>query len=373
MKFILLVTLTCLTVHLHARPKIVTFSGEELAYPAPLKCFFSNTRMVAHGENLLINYTCFSEPELHSEVWQLDSTGSHQKVFSSGFGNLLGDPASDGRNIYAMENSEVSTERFWRLENGKALAESLPAEWKQSLIQSIAPLGPEKLLLRFTRDRASQEGQWEKSMWEELPQRGVNFFFTPGWSPEQIVQKVRLGDPNDLSESRPDEIQVRLAPLFAPVTVLRDRDGDVNSPYLSFLNFSVANDKYWVVSANRAEGMVAIVGVGTTFQEIPLYAHFKTVDPWPLALDSTGRIILRATSHRGQLGLWLLSKTDAKPSLLLKSGDIVEAPGLGKAQVISPFYNAPLIIESRVYIGVGLGAPTNGRSIGQGVLEIVIP
>jgi hypothetical protein len=188
------------------------------------------------------------------------------------------------------------------------------------------------------------------------------------------VQKVRLGDPTGQSESSRDEIQVRLAPLYVPVTVLRDRAGDATSPYHGFLNFSVANEKYWVVNALRAEGRVAVVGVGTAYTEIPLYPHFKTVDSWPMAISADGRLVLRGTSRTGQLGLWLLRKGDAKPRLLLKTGDIVEAPGLGKAQVIPPlFYNAPLIIGSRVYIGVGLGAPADGRAIGQGILELQLP
>ena len=334
--------------------KIVVFAGDTLGYPADPLCYFSNSKMIAHPEGFLVKYACFGRSELYGELWLVRGEKS-VLIAQSSPGNVLGDPVVLDDKIYVTEFNELRTEKFFQYD-GELREFPLPANGID--VRGFAPVDG-KLLFRYIDEEGmSGEGTWADGQWSLLPKRGISYFFTAGWSSEVVVQKVRLGD---LSESSPDHIEIRRAPDFTPIVVAQDQDQDPSSPFKGFFNYAVASGKRWVMTASTDKGVVALKGMLDSYEVVELYKFFRSVDSWPATISDDGAVIIRAQHLDGRYGLWKVT-TDAK--LLLQTGDVID--GLGAGSVL--FYNAPLMSNGKVLIGIGL--EKDGGSVGQGIVSL---
>lgn len=355
---------------LQAAHQLLVFSGEHVAFPGKALCYFSNNRMIPDGERFLVNYTCFDEVDIYSEIWRIDGTQGVRLIRSQP-GNLLQDPVSIDGNVFSIEYNEFNSLKLWAHNGQDASSHMWPTPWGRIRMRDVYGATADDLRFRYQDESgAFHEGRWQYGEWSLLADRGVAFFFAAGVSADTMVQKVRLGESQQTAESQPDRIEVRLAPGYVPVTVLSDRDADPSSKYLSFSNLANAQvGGLWVVEARTTDGKVAIVGRGSEFVEIPLKNHFSVVDAWHFSLTIKGELVLRGTDVHGQKGLWIYRGN--RFELLLSQGDEVLIPNGEIALVGNPlFYNSPLVVGDKLYIGVGLSEETGSVFIGQGVLQL---
>ncbi|MBY0515932.1 MAG: hypothetical protein K2P81_03415 [Bacteriovoracaceae bacterium] len=344
--------------------ELIVRASDVDGFPAQSNCFFSNNKMASHLEGLIVQYTCFGEEEIFSELWWVKNK-TYKKLFKTQAGNLLTSAVSDGESVFSVEFNEGGSVVLHQHDLITHTQHKINPNFPT--IHDLAALSKNHLWLRYTdQNGVIQEASFENGHWNTFNNRGVSYFFGASSNQKIMLQKVRLGERGDLNESQPDEIQIRLAPDFIPQTVLRDRDSDPNSLYLSFRNFSVVQDEYWSVMAKTENGEVLLIGKGLQLSTLNLSKHFREIDFWPWALTLEGTPILRAKNHQGVHALWIIENDS--PRILLTLEDTVENAQVGDTL----FYNAPLVMNERAYIGVGLKEFGGTTPLGQGILGLSI-
>ena len=321
--------------------------------------------MSTHQGVLLVKYTCLDGKDVSSELWLMEQTP--KRLLQGQSGHLLSDPASSGNEVFIVEYHEGRSTTLWQLGN-KKIAHKIPSEIQ--FVHDVVSVGVEHLKMRTTSfEGLMLQWRWQKGKWSREAERGVSYYFTPGHSAELILQKQRLGLEREWDESQPDIIALSQAPNFNPIVVAQDRDSDPNSKFLGFSNFSIVNGTRWLAIARTERGDVALIGDGDKYHTRSLAEHFRSLDFWQPALTRDGRVIVRATTHAGDYGLWIL---EDQPRALLRMGDtLMTDQGLARVGKML-FYNAPLVIGEKVYIGVGLEDFSWGTTLGQGIVALSI-
>lgn len=362
MKILIALVFTFFTQTVYAEKRVLLARASDVdGFPARANCFFSNNKMVPHAGYLLVHYSCFSEGNVHAEIWSVSKTQS-RLVFKSRSGNLFSAPLSLGASVFVLEFNEGGTVGFFEF-NQLLITHPLPKGFDQ--LHDLAQIGG-KVWARGSQNGVMQALTFDGVKWTVESTRGVSYFFSAASSPEIFLQKVRLGDAGELNESRPDLMLLGID--GAMHVVLADRDADPQSKYLGFWNFSVVLGSKWLAIARTEKGDVAIVGDKLSKSEIELFRHFKTIDVWPAALTPDGTIIVRGESWAGVKGLW---KSEADGFKLILTHEDTLMTDLGLAVVGEKlFYNAPVADTKRVYIGVGLREFGGRTPLGQGVVGI---
>lgn len=365
MKFMLYLSLLALSLPLWAKRELILRASDVDGFPARPLCFISNNKMSTHQGVLLVKYTCLDGEDVSSELWLMDKTP--KRLLQSESGNLLSDPTSSGEDIFIVEFNEGGSAHLWQL-GLQVVAHKIPFEIQ--FIHDLVSIGVEQLKMRTTSiDGLVLQWSWHKGVWKKAADRGVSYYFSPGHSSELILQKQRLGLEGEWDESQPDIISLAQAPDFIPQVIAQDRDSDPSSKFLGFSNFSIVNGNRWLAIARTEEGDVALIGHGDKYYTRSLAEHFRSLDFWQPALTSDGRVVVRGSTHAGEYGLWILEE---KPRVLLKMGDtLMTDQGLARVGNIL-FYNAPLVIGEKVYIGVGLEDFSWGSPLGQGIVALSI-
>lgn len=362
-KLILLFSLL-FTTHTFAKNELLTFASDINGFPAPGLCYFSNNKLVPHKTGFLTNYTCFNGPDIHGEIWFVSPTGNNKLLFTAEEGRLLTDPITDGGKIYSLEYTEVDTKFLHSHDLVTAKKEAIP--WANTHVNSISLFG-DSLWLRYRDENGNfGEGTWKSGVWTKSPSRGVSYFFNSAATPKMLVHKIRMGAHGEIDENRPDVIQVRLAPSFNTVDVLKDQDADPSSPFLWFANYIVANGDQWLVISKTSTQTLAIVGKRTSYKTIPLDGTFKNIDQYPGALTDKGNLVLRATHRDGRYGVWIYR--NGKFDLILSEGNEITYQDQTIFTAKPLFYTAPVAQGESVLVGVGLSDGT--KLIGQGVIRI---
>ncbi len=348
--------------------ELKVFASDSGGWPAGALCFFSNNKMTAFEDSLLVHYTCLGGSDIFDEMWLINAR-EQRLVVRAEVGNLLSTAILIDEEIYMTEFTETQTVKIWRDQKGSLSSLSIPKELKNSHLHDLANLG-HKLWFRYTNleSRDHGEGVMVDGVLKILPHRGVGYFYGASSNSEMFIQKVRKVTATNLVESYPEEIEIRRAPEFAPVTVLRDQSADPASPFLSLRNHTILKNHFWAATAQTKEGVVLILGEDLTYQEFNLSKNFKEIDYWPGTLSNEGDFIFRGTHRDGRIGLWILK--DGKLQLLLTTHDEISV-GQQKTWVSKHtlFYCAPEYGDGGVYIGVGLDRE-DGNQIGQGVIKI---
>ena len=365
MKFMLYLSLMALSLPLWAKRELILRASDVNGFPARPLCFISNNKLNTHQGVLLVKYTCLDGDDVSSELWLMEQTP--KRLLQGQSGNLLTDPVSSGDLIFIVEFNEGRSTTLWQL-GSEVIAHKIPPEIQS--IHHLMSVGDSHLKMHITTIEGDAfQWQWLRGKWQKLVETGVSYYFTPGQSPELILQKKRLGNEGDWDESQPDVISLAQAPDFTPKVIAQDRDSDPSSKFLGFSNFCTVNGSRWLAIARTELGDVALIGQGDQFHTRSLAEHFRSLDFWQPALTRDGRVIVRATTHGGDYGLWIL---EDKPRALLRMGDTLMTD-LGLARVGKTlFYNAPLVIGEKVYIGVGLEEFSWGTSLGQGIVALSI-
>lgn len=365
MKFMLYLALFALSLPLWAKRELILRASDVDGFPARPLFFISNNKLNAHHGALLVNYTCLDGDDVSSELWLMEQTP--KRLLQGQSGNLLTDPVSSGELIFIVEFNEGRSTTLWQL-GDEVIAHKIPAEIQS--IHHIMSVGDSHLRMHITTIEGDLlQWQWFRGKWQKLTETGASYYFTPGQSQELILQKIRLGNQGDWDESQPDIIALSQAPNFNPIVVAQDRDSDPNSDFLGFSNFCIVNGKRWLAIARTERGDVALIGDGESYRTRSLSEHFRSLDFWQPALTRDGRVIVRATTHAGEYGLWILEDS---PRALLRMGDTLMTD-LGLARVGKTlFYNAPLVMGEKVFVGVGLEEFSWGTSLGQGIIALSI-
>jgi hypothetical protein len=348
--------------------ELKVFASDQGGWPAGALCFFSNNKMTAFEDSLLVHYTCLGGSDIYDEMWLINAR-EQRLVVRAEMGNLLSTAILIDDVIYMTEFTESETVKIWRDQKGSLTSISIPPELKNSHLHDLASLGHE-LWFRYTNlsTRDHGEGVFENGQLKILPHRDVGYFYGATSNAEMFIQKVRKAAPPHLVEKFPEEIEIRRAPDFLPVTVIKDQASDPASPYMTLRNHTVLNHHFWAATAQTKDGIVIILGDSLYHRDINLSKNFKDIDYWPGTLSEDGHFIFRGTHRDGRIGLWILK--DDVPELILTSHDEVHV-GQQKTWVSSHtlFYCAPEYGEGGVYIGVGLDRE-DGQQIGQGVVKI---
>lgn len=359
-----------LSLLLNAEAKRVLWArvSDRDGHKIPANCFFSGHQPVLHQAGLLLRVNCYGESDLYTQLLWIQKSAPTQEILRSKWGSLLSEPVSDGTSIFISEYNEAGTRQLYRIAAGQVQNFSLPKGVQQ--LQGLS-ISQNILLARFQNQQGhSKQAFFKDGQWQELFERDVSFYFQPQASSKLVVQKIRRGA-GDLSENQPDEIQLSTDGGATFQTVIKDRDSDVNSEYLSFWNFSVVNGEWWLVIARTLEGDVAIVGRGEQISHRhKLSGLFEKLDFWPGAIDLQGRVYLRA-QRLGVHGLW---RVGSSPELILRSGDTFQGDqDLQRVRQDTPFYNAPMIDQNRLFIGVGVEDFNSSTFLGQALIEVLIP
>lgn len=350
---------------LWAKRELILRTSDVDGFPARALCFISNNKMSSHQGTLLVKYTCLDGDDISSELWLMNKTP--QRLLRGSSGHLLSDPVSSGDHVFIVEYNEGRSITLWQL-GPQVVAHKIPTEIQ--FVHDLVGLGVEHLKMRTTSSSGvSSQWQWFKGVWNRESAGGVSYYFTPGHSQDLILQKQRLGPEGQWHESQPDVLSLAQAPDFLPKIIAQDQDSDPSSKFLGFSNFCIVNGKRWLAIARTEEGEVALIGEGDHFHTRSLSEHFRALDFWQPALTADGRVIVRATTHSGEYGLWIL---EDNPRALLRIGDtLMTDQGLARVGK-TLFYNAPWVIGGKVYIGVGLEEFSWGTSLGQGVVALSI-
>lgn len=350
--------------------ELLVFASDQEGFPAGALCFFSNNYLTVHQDGVLVLYTCLGGREIYSEVWLAGSVQGNRLIARSEEGNMLKRPILHQDRIIIVEYSEMGTDKLHLDQNGRTQIVNVPSEYRRTHIHDIVSLG-EEIWFRYTDHLLGihGEGVIEGEKFTRLGHRGVSYFFAPAASSQMMVQKVRRGEPGQLGEEQPDEIEIRLAPDYKPLVVFKDQDADPQSPVKSISNTMTVNDLYWAVMGSRDQKQVLILGKGSEVSIHPMGDHFKTIDAWPGALDSEGAYYFRGTHRDGTVGLWKWHQ--GKLSMRLGKNEVIQVGSIElRTSSRALFYNSPVIDhQGRILIGVGLSDPETGRDIGQGVLR----
>lgn len=363
---ILIILLSCLwCIESFAEKRIFwSRASDRDGFPTSAACYFSGQSPVNFQNDLLLIYNCYGEENTKSQLWKLSLKGEHQLILESQNGNLFSGLRALKDEFYLSEFNGGGTKTLWRFQQGlKKIA--LPST--VNMVQDLAVLGPQKLWLRYTDHFGVQaHAIVNQEQWDLLETNDVSYFFSAASNEKLMVQKVRLGESGEIAESRPDEIRIGLAPDYKMKAILKDKDADPTSEFLSFRNFSVVQDEYWTVIAKTQKGDVAVVGKNLDFKILPLYEEFESIDFWPPAITPQGGLVIRGKSN-GVNGLWLIN---SKTHLILRSGDTVMTDkGLARLTE-SLFYNHPVARGSSILIGVGVEHFDTDTFLGQALIEV---
>jgi hypothetical protein len=331
-------------------------------------CFFSGHQPQLFQAGLLLRVNCYGESDLYSQLLYIQKKSSTQELLRSRPGSLLSEPVTDGQNIFVSEYNEAGTTALNLLTLRSQQTIVLPQNLR--FLQGLS-LSQGKLLARFQdQNGESQQSLWTQGTWSASSQRDVSFYFQPQASSQVVLQKVRRGS-GELDESRPDEIVISLDGGESFEVVLQDRDADPSSAYLSFWNFSVVNQERWVVIARTQQGEVAVTGLGRKVtQVIMLSKDFESLDFWPPAIDLQGQVYVRA-KRQGVHGLW---RVGSAVELILCSGDAFQGDqDTQRVRSETPFYNAPMIDQNRLFMAVGVEDFNSSTFLGQALIEVLLP
>lgn len=362
MKFLFLF-LALFHFNAHSRVgELISLASDQGGYPTDAMCFFSNNEMAIYKDGVLLKYTCLGKPELYSELWYVGPMKQNVLLVRSELGNLLYDAVVSGDKIFITEFSEFETVALWEHDLTKLTKHSLPQSWKRYMIQDLASMG-ERLWMRF-RDDSGMYGEaiFNNDQWDILPERGVSFNFSTSQTPDMVIQKIRMGMPGETEEERPDYIQIKRSPEFQPEMIVGDVDADPKSPFKSFRNHVNSQGHQWFVIARTNEGEVAVRGKDLSYEIIPLYKYFKTIDYWPGALLNDGSLVLRGILLDGTKGLFTINEGAPKP-IILHSDSLEIEEGTFEISSQSMFYNAPVSDGIDVYIGLGI------QDVAQGIFK----
>ena len=337
-------------------------------FKIPANCFFSGHQPQLFQTGLLLRVNCYGESDLYSQLLFIQKNFPTQTLHRSRPGNLLTEPVRDQQNIFVSEYNEAGTSALYHLTLSTIQTIPMPKNLRQ--LQGLS-VSQGKLLVRFQdHDGLSQQSLRIHSSWTPSSQREVSFYFQPQASESVVLQKIRRGQ-GELDESRPDEIVISSDGGESFEVILQDRDADPTSAYLSFWNFSVVNQERWVVIASTQQGEVAVTGIGNKIvKTIPLSSEFESLDFWPSAIDQQGLVYLRG-KRQGVHGLW---RVGSSVNLLLRSGDTFQGDqDTQRIRSETPFYNAPMIDQNRLFIAVGVEDFNSSTFLGQALIEVLMP
>ncbi len=361
MKTLILFVLVVLSTLSHARdPKLVAVATDSGGFPAKALCFFSNNYMVPHPDGLLVQYTCLGGPDLNSEIWLLSE--KPQNIGVSEMGNLFTEPFVRGKSIYFFEYNEFKTLALWIFKEGVLSSQKLPPELQSSHVHDFALVG-DTFYFRYTDRAAGNHGEGiYTDSFKILPARGPEFFWKSASNGTIMLQKTKLASG--------EVVELRTKDNHNPVVILRDRNADPASPFLTLRNQFATHGNRWASFTKTVSGLSLIRGENGKYSVEDLSKLFKDAQYWPPALSSDGEVIFRGTDINDQFALWGY-KNGVKRLVLGSNQEISVESETVITSSRSLLYNPPVFDrEGNLYIGVGLRSPDDSADFGQGILSL---
>lgn len=360
----LILSLVLFTLSLSAKaqgPEMLAYASDTAAFPAPIHCYFSNSKFSFFQDELIVPYTCLGGKDIYSEIWKVSPKGS-SLIFRSREGNLLKSAYIWNGGIYTLEYSEFNSVSLHEYKNGTNKEISIPKEFAEGHVHDLAPMG-KCLWFRYT-DRNNQihsEGCFENGKFS-LKENSAGVYFHHAHATDKfVIQKVQ--------NTQGTWLQIRMAPDFIPQTVMVDKNIDSQSNISHIRNLIAVNDSHWAVLLSTSKGLALAVGEGTKYEVRDLSTQFKDADYWNGDLNSKLEYVMRATDKTGKKALWKVGKT--RSELLITDGDKVTRDGYDFTLNKNHLFMGPPAIDSkdRIYIGVGLDF-FDEKAIGQGILKL---
>jgi hypothetical protein len=357
-------SLFVLTLSLSAKaraPEMLAYASDTAAFPAPIDCYFSNSKFSFIQDELLVPYTCMGGKDIYSEIWKVTPKGS-SLIFRSREGNLLKSAYVWKSGIYTIEYGEFRSVSLHEFKNGVKREIKLPGNLAEGHIHDLAPMG-DCLWFRYT-DRGNgihSEGCYQDGKFTLKDNSAGVFFHNAHASEKILIQKMQNREGGWL--------QIRVAPAYIPQMIMEEKGINPKSNISHIRNLIAVNDSQWAVLLTTDKGLALATGTGTTYEIKDLSSQFKEADYWNGDLTSKGEYIMRATEKSGKKALWKVGKT--RSTLLITDGDKVSRDGYDFTLNKNHLFMGPPAIDSkdRIHIGVGLDF-FDEKAIGQGILKL---
>lgn len=360
----LILAFAILTLSLSSKaqgPEILAYASNTAAFPAPIDCYFSNSKFSFVNDELLVPYTCLGGKDIYSEIWKVTPKGS-ALIFRSREGNLLKNATIWNSGIYTVEYSEFNSISIHEFKNGMKKEIKLSGSLAEGHLNDLAPMG-KCLWFRYT-DRANGlhgEGCYKDGKFTVKENTAGVYFHHAHGTEKFLIQKIqtRVGS----------YLQIRLAPDYVPQTIMEEKGIDPKSNISHIRNLIAVNGSLWAVLLTTDKGLAIATGKGTSFEVKDLSSQFKDADYWNGDINSKGEYVMRATDKTGKKALWKVGKT--RSDLLITDGDKVSRDGYDFTLNKNHLFMGPPAIDSKdqIHIGVGLDF-IDEKAIGQAILKL---
>ncbi len=340
---------------------MLAYASDTAAFPAPIHCYFSNSKFSFFQDELLVPYTCLGGKDIYTEIWKVSPKGS-SLIFRSREGNLLKSAYVWNKGIYTLEYSEFNSISIHEYKNGVNKEIKIPTNLASGHLHDLAPMG-NCLWFRYTDHNQGihSEGCYQNGKFE-LEENAAGVYFHHAHATEKfMIQKMQTRQGSYL--------QIRMAPDYIPQTIMKESGLDPESRISHIRNLIAVNDSLWGVLLTTDKGLALATGTGTSYEVKDLSSQFKDADYWNGDINSKGEYVMRATDKSGKKALWKVGKT--RSQLLITDGDKVSRDGYDFTLNKNHLFMGPPAIDSqdRIYIGVGLDF-FDEKAIGQGILKL---
>lgn len=356
----LIFTLSSLSAQASA-PQMLAYASDTAAFPAPIHCYFSNSKFNFINDELLVPYTCLGGKDIYSELWKVTPSGS-SLIFRSREGNLLKSAYVWKGGIYTLEYSEFNSVSLHEYKNGIKKEIKIPADLADGHLHDLAPMG-NCLWFRYT-DRGEGihgEGCYQDGKFT-LKENTLGVYFHHAHATEKfVIQKMETRSGSYL--------QIRIAPDYLPQTIMEEKKLNPASSVTHIRNLIAVNRDSWAVLLSTDSGLALARGKGTKYEIQNLSAQFKDADYWNGDINSKGDYVMRATDKSGKKALWKVGKS--RTDLLITDGDKVSRDGYDFTLNKNHLFMGPPAIDSKdqIHIGVGLDF-FDEKAIGQAILKL---
>jgi len=135
-----------------------------------------------------------------------------------------------------------------------------------------------------------------------------SFLFLPSFNNNgQIAAKVRLGQPGDIGDERPDQIRI-FDPDGDSKLIVGNRNYDADSPYQSFDNSIGFNDNGQIACiatlGSGQRGIFRFDSVGTKAIALEGDGQISRIERFPPKLNNHGLTVFRAFDSEGLRAIW---------------------------------------------------------------------
>ncbi len=350
------------------KPELILRYSDADSWKIPNGYYCFNTNPITYKDAI---YLRCSDGD-YEHLFKITNTQT-TSIYKSGDGHKLTDPSLTVDGLLWSEFSEGGTHTILDLKGEEIRKVSFKP---QGMIDGMASTGEGEYVFRWLDFDGEQfVTKWKNTaeIWMDHPDR--SFAFSPSSAPNQLAYKLRL---NSLDDSSPD-LLYWWADLGKSPLVLKDRDSDANSSWLSFRNSVILSGSSMLFVGRMMSGVDGIglmdeSGVVKTIAQVGS-DKVKEIDYFSPSINKHQTVVFRGVDESGMKTIFMW-KND-KISVLLRQDDVVHTDkGPARINYQDPsavFMSAPFLSEDSLFIQTALVDFDDEKTlIGVGLLRLRI-